>query len=324
MRLVVNDVSICRLSVLVASLLLVAACGGGGGDGGPSAGIPGGDPSTGIPGDGDVGQHGSSANYMVGDHPIRIAADSITIGQQTVSLSGTPTANTPIANIPQRSYRVFDTQGATSGSALEVHVYGESENYDYVQFGSWAKGVVSPNPGFTLTGDYGAFAHHQAGATLTPASNMPLAGSVNYEGQYAGYVERNGMVLSDRGIAHAALIFTGVGEPWMFVEMVSLTVDEDIVPLFNVLFPTRRVTMTGPIAGNTFSTDVQATKTTLGHTSPRGDTIQVMEGTSRITYANSGGMRGGFFGNNADEVAGVYQYTAGSTKAAGAFGGSLQ
>ncbi len=323
-----------RLTVVACAAAVAFAlsgCGGGGsstasmsgpvteGNGGDTGGST--DSSTG--GSSNTGTAGTGASYMVGDRPVRTASNSISIGQQTVDLTSPPAANAPLGNLPQRTYRVFDTEGATSGPALEVHAYGASESYSHVQFGSWAEGVVSPNPGFTVTGNYGAFAHSQAGSALTPVSNMPKAGSASYEGQYAGYLERGGTILSDRGVAHITAIFSGVEQPWLAVELTSLTVDANIVPLFNVLYPSRRVMMTGPIDGNTFNTDVEATKFILDRTYPRGDAITIFAGTG-LAAANTGGMRGGFFGNNADEIAGVYQYTAGRTRGVGAFGGTLQ
>ena len=40
--------------------------------------------------------------------------------------------------------------------------------------------------------------------------------------------------------------------------------------------------------------------------------------------ANSGGVQSGFFGPNAEEVVGTYQFQIGRTRAAGAFGATLQ
>lgn len=40
--------------------------------------------------------------------------------------------------------------------------------------------------------------------------------------------------------------------------------------------------------------------------------------------ANSDGVQSGFFGPNAEEVVGTYQFQIGQTRAAGAFGATLQ
>ena len=320
----------------LGSLLILSACGGGGSgppfvytpDSGdivedtPPTDVVDDDTTPRVPDD-DIptGDRALLTTSSVGMPAVRVSDQGIAIGGRTVRFNAA-------TQIDSGHYRAFDTPGAVSGSAIEVHYFGRDAGYSHVQFGSWAMGTVSPNPSFRIGDHYGAFLAPGAAFGRTPVSAMPRAGSATYEGSYAGYLERSGEVLSDRGVMMANAVFTPGLQPWLHVELHSLTIDPLIDRLHGTVSPTRSVALTGPIDGNGFRTDVQATRTVLGREFPRGDSIGILSGiglgSPGIASANSGGMTGGFFGSTGGELAGVYEYTAGTTRAAGAFGGKLQ
>ena len=322
MRLVV------KMSFVMLMLIVVAAgCGGGGDDVSPSTTPT--TPTT--PTESETPQAGSNALYTVsvvngsaGAAAVSVGSEAITVQGQTVQLDSAARVGSQPGH-----YRAFDTPGATSGPALDVHISGVS-GYDYVRFGSWATGTVSPNPGFTIE-NYGAFLSLQAGASLSPVSSMPTTGSLIYEGYYAGYVDKESVGVSQVMGTMAVSAFFGPGGHG----------DGSIIAILSPPDPDRSsfavpgdytdtVQFNGIIKGNSFETDVTATQTVGGVTLPRGDTISIyaIAGCSPCLYsqgaATSGTVQGGFFGSNAQEAGGVYQFTIGRTRAVGAFGSKLQ
>ena len=332
-----------RLLTVLLLLVALAGCSGGGGDDVDPMPETTPEPELGTP-DGDI-PPGSRAPYSVSINdgsfsttPVTVSADAVTIGNQTIRLD----AVTQVGSQPGH-HRVFDTPGATSGPALEIRVFGQSEGYDHIQFGAWAEGVVSPNPGFRIGETYGAFLTPNSASELTPVSNVPVAGTGTWMGDYAGYVDREGVGVSQvAGVARVNAVFgqSGVGDGNIVVELFPPDPDRSsfaaLPPehcVFDVCVPLEYldwVSMVGPIEGNGFESDPAATRTIAGQTFPRGDAIEVASiGTSTHSLysqgrANSGRMQGGFFGTRAGEAGGIYQFTVGTTKAAGAFGGKLQ
>ena len=340
------------------ALLTLAACGGGGGDragptsmmpsdGGGGGQMPGGDTSS-----------GSNAAYTVSadsgtfdSTPVTVSPNAITIANQTIRFNSASQVGTQ-AGI----YRAFDSPGAISGPATEVHYFGQHDGYSYIQFGSWAKGVVSPNPGFRIGDDFGAFVAPYADSGLTPVSNLPAAGTATWQGQYTGYVDKEGVGVSH--VVGSAEILASFGSS--IVGVSALGGDGDILLTLSPPDPNRSsfavppqdncaivcipahyadaVEITGLIEGNTFEGDVTATRNIAGQEYPRGDYIRVYNSGFALTpgvvvspvglyshgRANSGGMQGGFFGNRGGETGGTYHFTIGTTKAAGSFGGKLQ
>ncbi len=332
------------LAVVTAfALLTLAACGGGGG-GGPTSMMPPGGGDGGQMPDGDTSS-GSNAAYTVsadsgtfGSTPVTVSPDAITIANQTIRFNSASQVGAQVG-----IYRAFDSPGTTSGPATEVHYFGQHAGYSYIQFGSWAKGVVSPNPGFRIGDDFGAFVAPYADSGLTPASNLPATGTATWQGQYTGYVDRQGVGVS-HVVGRAAMVANfghsvfGVGDGGIVVELLppdprrsSFAAPPPDVCVFTCV-PTEygdRVLMSGPIDGNTFESDVTATRTLAGQTFPRGDAISVINVQTQSSLyshgaANSGGFNGGFYGNRGGEAGGTYHFTIGTTKAAGSFGGKLQ
>ncbi len=315
------------------ALLTLAACGGGGG--GPTSMMPPGE--GGGLGSGNGTPSGSNATYTVsvdgdtfGSLPVTVSSDAITVGNQTVNLDSASQVGTQAGH-----YRAFDSAGATSGPATEVHYFGQPDGYSYIQFGSWAKGVVSPNPGFRIGEQFGAFLAPIAGSIPTPTSSLPVTGTAQWIGHYAGYVDRQGVGVSQVvGAAVIDAVFgpTQFGDGGMIIQLLAPDPNRSsfAAPPTGYLGYTDLVSMNGIIRGNTFESDVTATYTVAGQTIPRGDTITVYDParSARSLYsaglANSGGIKGGFFGNRGGEAGGTYQFTVGTTKAAGSFGGKLQ
>ena len=323
------------VAVAVLSLFFLAACGGGGSSSTTNM------PPTGTPEPDDTPPSGSRAPYTVsvtggtfGAMPVSVSAEAVVIGSRTVRLD----AGTQVGDRPGH-HRVFDVPGATSGPAIEVHYLGENAGYNHIQFGSWATGTVSPNPGFKIE-DYGAFLAPSAAATgQTPVSNLPITGTAQWLGSYAGYVDREGVGVSQVvGAAQIEAFFS----PNQFGDTGALVVffssPDPNRSSFAPLIESRsretgrnlsvgRVQMTTPITGSTFGGDVTDTRTVLGHTVPGGTTISA-DTQGGLLYspgaANSGGLSGGFFGSRGGEAGGTYQFAVGVTKAAGSFGGKLQ
>ena len=319
----------------IALALFITACGGGGGGGGmavmrPPPGGPGGPSSDPGPQPGNLAPYTTSVSSGVfGTTPVRVGDDSITIEDQTVALDAS-------TQIDSRSwhYRMFDTEGATSGPATEVHIFGQNEGLSHLRFGSWAKGVVSPNPGFRIGEQFGAFLAPNTDSTPTPASNLPVAGTAEWRGTYAGYVDREGVGVSQVvGPASIRAAFRtsqiaafGDGSVVITLGTPDPSRSSFAWPRAPVLaFGDPEVIMYGYIQGNTFESDVTATYTFHGQTLPRGDQIGVASDDLYSSgLANSGGVRGGFFGNRGGEAGGTYQFTIGTTRAAGSFGGKIQ
>ena len=335
-------------AIATFALLTLAACGGGGGGGGPTSMMPPGDDGGSGSGNGAGGDtggdtpSGTNATYtasVVGDTfgslPVTVSADAITVANQTINLNSASQVGTRAGH-----HRAFDSAGATSGPATEVHYFGQRDGYSYIQFGSWAKGVVSPNPGFRVGEQFGAFLAPTAGSRPTPVSNLPTTGSATWRGSYAGYVDREGVGVSQ--VVGAAEILVHFFSPNQFGDTGALAVFFDSPDpsrsSFAPLIESRSretgynlrvglVQMTAPITGNTFDGDVTDTRTVLGHTVPGGTTIAT-DPQGGLLYslgsANSGGLSGGFFGSRGGEAGGTYQFTVGATKAVGSFGGKLQ
>ena len=338
---------ILRLRIAVITGLLIVGmtlygCGGGGGGGPTSMTPPGGDGSM---AGGDTGggtPSGSNAVYTVsadggtfGSLPVTVSADAITVANQTINLDSASQVGTQAGH-----YRAFESAGATSGPATEVHYFGQRDGYSYIQFGSWAKGVVSPNPGFRIGEQFGAFLAPTAGSRPTPVSNLPTTGSAIWRGSYAGYVDREGVGVSQ--VVGAVEMLVHFFSPNQFGDTGALAVFFDSPDpsrsSFAPLIESRsretgynlrggHVQMTAPITGNNFDGDVTDTRTVLGHTVPGGTTI-FTDPQGGLLYslgsANSGGLSGSFFGSRGGEAGGTYQFTVGITKAAGSFGGKLQ
>ena len=357
MRLIVK-----MLFVMLMLIVVAAGCGGGGDDVSPSTTLSTPEmptepetpatptpaepemliepetPATPTPAEPEMPQAGSNAPYTVsilngsaGAAPVSVGSDTITVQGRTVQLESA----TQVGFQPGH-HRAFDTPGATSGPALEIHLFGENEGYEHIRFGSWAKGVVSSNPGFRIGEQFGAFLAPNTGSGPTPTSNLPTTGSATWHGHYAGYVDREGVGVS-QVVGQAVLVAffgqTQFGDGGMLVELLPPDPDRSAfaVPPTGILGYDDRVMMNGNIKGNTFENDVTATYTVFGQTFPRGDTISTLGVGCSIGdclysqgLANSGGMQGGFFGNRGGEAGGTYHFTVGATKAAGSFGGELQ
>lgn len=346
-----------RSLAAVLAIGLLTGCGGGRGGGPPSMMPPSGGDGSQMP-DGDV-LSGSNAAFTVsadgdifGSLPVTVSTDAITVGNQTISFDLVSQVGGRVGH-----YRAYDSAGATSGPATEVHYFGQDDGYSYIQFGSWAKGVVSPNPGFRIGQDFGAFVAPYADTGLTPVSNLPAAGTATWQGQYTGYVDKEGVGVSH--VVGGAQILASFGSSIFGVS--AMGGDGDILLTLSPPDPNRSsfavppqdncaivcvsanyadaVEITGLIEGNTFEGDVTATRNIAGQAYPRGDSIRVFNSGFALTpggvppspvglyshgRANSGGMRGGFFGNRGGESGGTYYFTIGTTKAAGSFGGKLQ
>ena len=285
---------------------------------------------------------GSNAAYTVsadggtfGSLPVTVSADAITVANRTVTLDAASQAGGRSGH-----YRAFDSAGATSGPATEVHYFGKNDGYSHLQFGSWARGVVSPNPGFRIGEQFGAFLTPYAGVEPTPTSSLPTTGTATWSGHYAGYVDRQGVGVSQVvGRADIVAVFgqTRFGDGGILVELLPPDPNRSsfaVPSTSRYLGYQDRVLMNGVIAGNTFENDLAATYTVVGQTLPRGDTISVYSSGSQCRsagdclyspgLANSGGMQGGFFGSRGGAAGGTYRFTIGTTKAAGSFGGRLQ
>ena len=257
----------------VLAFLTLAACGGGGG-GGTTSLMPGGGTGGGTPSGNNAPYSVSADGGTFGSMPVTVSADSITVANQTINFDSASQVGRQAGH-----YRGFVSAGATSGPATEVHYFGERDGYSYIQFGSWAKGVVSPNPGFRIGEQFGAFLAPTAGSGPTPTSNLPTTGTASWIGHYAGYVDRQGV-----GVSQV------VGEATM-IAIFGQTQFSDGAVVVNLLPPdpsrssfavpptgTRyqdHVAISGVIAGNTFETDLAATYTAFGQTFPRGDSIGV-------------------------------------------------
>lgn len=329
-----------KMSFVMLMLIVVAAgCGGGGDDVSPSTTPT--TPTT--PTEPETPQAGSNAPYTVsvvngsaGAATVSVGSEAITVQGRTVQLESA----TQVGFQPGH-YRAFDTPGATSGPALEIHLFGENEGYEHIQFGSWAKGVVSPNPGFRIGEEYGAFLAPHSASGLTPTSNLPTTGTGIWEGSYAGYVDRQGVGVS-QVVGRTSMLASfhatqfGGGDGTIVVELLPPDPNRSsfAVPPSEFASYTDHVIMTGPITGNTFEYDVTDTYTISGQSIPTSSIgVFDLRGGCRGTSggclyshgeANSGEVQGGFFGNRGGEVGGTYYFTIGATKAAGSFGGKLQ
>ena len=321
---------ISKLVIAASVAVIVSGCGGGGGvtpmtDSGGAPMTGGGTPPTGSTTDPQA--RNAQYTYSVNGgrfvtKAVRVTEGAVEVGGQTVRLE----LATQVGDQSGR-YRVFDTPGATSGAALEIHSLGENDGYDHLQFGSWAKGIVSPNPGFRIGTEFGGYLAPQAGSNPTPVNELPVVGSATYDGHYSGYVHREGSAVSQVD-GRAVMIATWYNTPDSSSILVELTPPAGDPG-------GDRVIMLAPITGNGFGGDVTDTRTIPGTgITVRGRTsIQVINqggqspylgGDVRYGDANSGGFRGGFFGNRGGEAGGTYGFAVGRTVAVGAFGGTLQ
>ena len=317
-----------RFAILATIAFALAACGGGGSGGKPASMMPQ-QPNMPV-----VDTGGEPAPYSVGVSAGNVVATPVLVSAEAVTVAGRTVAFSVENRVAPGHYRIFDTQGATHGPALDVHILGEDDGYNYVTFGTWAEGTVSPNPGFRISESFGAFAAPQSEAGLTPVSNLPVAGSATYKGSYEGWIDQ-GMsgVSRDSGTATMTVNFGNLGSAFGAYgyngSMLVLLSSTDYHGL-----PVASVRLFGPINGNTFEADVTATETIdpgfgfPSTTVSRGDFVQITGVDPRYGlnpgFANSGGMQGGFYGNRGGEAAGTYQFTYGGTKAAGSFGGNLE
>ena len=319
--------------------VVLTACGGGSGGGVRSDGSPA-DITTHTP-------YSVSVNRgSIGTTPVIVSDDGdvITIGSRTITGTDATllTEYDVSGGYSHLHFRAFDAPGATSGPALEFHILG---GYDYFALGAWAEGEVSPNPGFRIGETFGAYFLPDEG--LTPVPNLPTTGLATWRGHYAGYVDREGVGVSQ--VVGRAEITASFYSPSVYGSSGAIVVEllppdpvrssfaapppQLCVVACTTLEYDDRVLMGGPIDGATFESDVTATRTLAGQTIPRGDMINVISSTNslggyRTLYstgsAHSGGMQGGFFGNRGSGSGGTYQFTIGTTKAVGSFGGILQ
>ena len=293
------------VSCFAAAAMALAACGGGSntttsvtdmtGGNNPGGGAPSGSPAP-----YSVSVNGNS----FGTTPVTVSAEAVTVRSQTVSLE----ARTQVGSQPGH-YRVFDTPGSTSGPALELRYFGHNRGYNHLQFGSWARGNVSPNSGFQIGEQFGAFLAPSARSAPTPVSNMPTEGVAIYRGYYSGYTDTGSSVVTEEGRADISVnLDYVVSHPRIAVTLWGST---------------RRIVIAGVLTGNTFEVDVTRANEFVSGV-PRADAVQISDGIT-VESANSGGMRGGFFGNDAAEVGGIYQFTSSRINSAvGAFGGRRQ
>lgn len=326
------------------ALLSIAACGGGGGSGPMSDGST---PTDGTPTDGTPS--GSNAAYTVsadggsfGSTPVTVSADAITVGNRTIRFDSASQVGDQAGH-----YRAFDSAGATSGPATEVHVFDHTQGYEHLQFGSWAEGDVRPNPGFYISDTYGAFVAPAPSSDLTRPANVPTAGSATFDGEYTGYVYKQGVgtshvvgdmtmraqfqsnpVTGSSGIIFAELLGADphrstFATPEIRAAALSPGNDRRI---YGLGYGIGYVRFIGALDGAEFEVDPNATytiTTPLGtQTFQRGDQIFVNDGFlfGGPSNPNTGQLTGGFFGPNANEAGGTYHFSTGSTHAAGAFG----
>ena len=334
-----------KMSFVMLMLIVVAAgCGGGGDDVSPST-----TPSTPetpttptTPTEPETPQAGSNALYTVSVVNGSAGAAAVSVGSEAITVQGRTVQfeSATQVGVQPGHYRAFDTPGATSGPALEIHLFGENEGYEHIRFGSWAKGIVSPNPGFRIGEEYGAFLAPYSASGLTPASNLPTTGTATWEGSYAGYVDRQGVGVSQVVGRAGMLAFFHTtqfgGDGTITVELLPPDPSRSsfAAPPSEFASYTDHVIMTGPITGNTFEYDVMDTYTISGQSIPTSSIgVSDILGSCRPTsggclyshgIANSGEVQGGFFGNRGGEVGGTYYFTIGATKAAGSYGGKLQ
>ena len=329
--------NVLALAATAISVTFLTACGGGGGAGG------GGPMSGGSPA--DITTHtpySVSVNRgTFGSPPV-----SLTEGDEVLTIGGRALTEENITLLTDddsggysyRHFRSFDAPGATSGPAFDLHHFG---GYEHFTFGVWAEGEVSLNPGFRIGETFGAY--FLPNSDRTPISDLPVTGSATWRGHYAGYVDREGVGVSQ--VAGAAAIVANFLSPSIYGSSGAITVEllppdpsrssfaappPDLCIITCV--PTEygdRVLISGPIDGNTFESDVTATRTLAGQTFPRGDTISVLNVETQSSLysqgtASSGGMQGGFFSDRGSGSGGTYQFTIGTTKAVGSFGGVLQ
>ena len=314
------------MAAIGISVVFLTACGGGGG-----GQRDGGDPNArGITTD---TPYSVSVNRgTIGSTPVTISDGAITIGHRTITEEEFEGGVEYVAEGHIRS-RIFDAPGAASGPALEIHALRGHESSPFT-LGAWAEGNVSPNPGFRISEIFGAFL--LPNVDRTPVSNLPVTGSATWRGDYVGYVDREGVGVSQ--VAGNAAIVANFFSPSTYGTNGAITVELLPPDPARSVFATPpgflgyhdRVLMSGPIDGNVFESDVTATRTVAGQTLPRGDSISVINplGTQRTLYstgsANSGGMQGAFFGSQGGGSGGTYQFTIGTTTAAGSFGGLLE
>lgn len=335
------------------ALLALTACGGGGGGGGAAAALEN-TPTSMVTPDGGA-QSGSSATYAVsaegstfGATPVTVSSNAVTVGGRTVRLDSA-------SRVRAGHYRAYGTPGATSGPATEVHVFGHNAGnedaayiYEHLSFGSWAEGDVRPNPGFYIGSTYGAFVVPAPFSAPTRPANVPTAGSATFEGEYTGYVTKQGVgtshvvgemlltahFLHNSATGSSGTLLGGFGraDP-RFSTFATPELRDAVIAFCDHVVCSGNggpgaFIFNGFLDGAEFEVDPHATTTfttPLGsQTIRRGDSITVSgDGHlfgDRQSQANSGKLTGGFFGPNANEAGGTYWFSTGSVHAAGAFG----
>ena len=330
------------MAATVISIMLLTACGGGGGGNNMRSTNP---TDSGPTGPTRPAQYATSQRTGQSQNiAVAIADNALTVGSWVIPL----TASTSVDSLGGTGHhRTFATAGATSGPAIEVHVFDHTDGYEYLKFGSWAEGDVRPNPGFYIGDTYGAFVAPVPSSGLTRPANVPTAGSATFDGEYTGYVYKQGVgtshvvgdmtmhaqfqdnpVTGSAGIVIAQLLGADPHRSTFAtpeIRAAALRPGNDR-RIYGLGYGIGYVRFIGALNGAEFEVDPNANYTVttpLGtQTFQRGDQIFVEDGFlfGGPSNPNTGQLTGGFFGPNANEAGGTYQFSTGSTHAAGAFG----
>ena len=170
----------------------------------------------------------------------------------------------------------------------------EATDYNHIHFGVWAALGAAEDDGSQELSDLGIGFVQSIGDGLSGA-DMPNGGEAKYRGNWAAAVQAE----DDDGDGTISLV-SGVAT--LDADFGEATIDVDLTGL---------ATLTGDIDGNTFSGD-EATV--------RADNMHSLDDTGEFT----GSFSGGFYGKQAAEAGGIFDFTSEDAEAGafrGAFGG---
>lgn len=182
--------------------------------------------------------------------------------------------------------------------------FADAEGLSYTSFGTWTLNPCA-NSGDCLAAYAGTFGGSASGGYQTAA--MPTSGSASYSGGATGFVQQPGAINE----LNAARFY---GSASLTADFAGGTVTGGVTGInayeldANTLLGTiNNVSISATIAGSGFS----------GTTAASGSA-----GTAFDITGATGTVNGGFYGPNADEVAGVFNLTGGadSTTLLGSFG----
>ncbi len=187
---------------------------------------------------------------------------------------------------------------------ISVSDFPESMAYDHVNFGLWSmlsdSGEKPKELGI-------AFAMAKQGGSMTAADAMPATGTATYNGSWAAHVRARAVVSGAGGVTtNPSPITEQSGNSVVTADFAKNTVKVNLHQL---------AMLEGAISGNMFSgtkvSDVKANK---------GNLVATADGAGF-----TGEFSGSFFGSEAEEVGGVFDYTSEKLvkgEFRGAFGGS--